>query len=161
MAISGLPPHPFCFHGFLPRRGAERRERLAAMAKGGTHVVFESPARVVATLREFAKALDDPRVAVVRELTKLYEEVVRGRASEVANTLADRDVLGELTIVLHVPEPEAGALDPDLVRRARELCVEHGFSKSDAARAVAHLFGVPRREIYTCLMDDPGDASDI
>ncbi len=106
LAASGLPTASFIFDGFLPRKPGPRRRRLAALGQAGvTIVVYESPYRVIATLEDAAASLDDPPVAVGRELTKLHEEFLRGSASQVAAELRARQardgrLLGEFTVVI-------------------------------------------------------------
>src|SRR4029434_7949568 len=88
--VSGLPTHRWVFEGFLPRRPSERRERLRALAYDPrTVVLFESPLRVITLLRDALVERGHPRAVVARELTKLHEEVVRGRISEVIASLLD------------------------------------------------------------------------
>ena len=99
---SGLPMHAFCFLGFLPRKSGERRRLLANLADAPhTTVVFESPHRIAAALRDLAETLGpDRQVAVGRELTKKFEEIVRGPAADVADRFATRPARGELTVVI-------------------------------------------------------------
>ena len=85
LVVSGLPTDRFCVEGFLPRKGGERRERVAAvMADRRTTVIMEAPGRVAATLGDLAALDGDRPVAVVRELTKIHEEVWRGALTEAA-----------------------------------------------------------------------------
>jgi 16S rRNA (cytidine1402-2'-O)-methyltransferase len=121
---------------------------LAALRGADRTVVFyESPRRVVALLREIAAALDDPEVAVGRELTKLHEEVVRGRASDVAERLAAKGPRGEMAIAAHVPATTSDvAGDDDLTEEVRTL-VEAGLSARDIAERMKAR-GVPRRRVY-------------
>src|SRR6266540_3432439 len=101
LVISGLPTDRFVFEGFLPRSGKARTERLAALAREPrTIVLFESPNRVARTLQDLLGAGGDRRVAVVRELTKMHQEVIRGSLKEVAETLATRELKGEVVIVV-------------------------------------------------------------
>lgn len=106
LAASGLPTASFLFDGFLPRKSGARRRRLADLGEAGvTIVIYESPHRVVAALEDVAASLDDPTVAVGREMTKLHEEFLRGKASEVAAILKSRQekngrLLGEFTVVI-------------------------------------------------------------
>ena len=106
LAASGLPSASFVFDGFLPRRPGPRRRRLETLRRIGTTVVlYESPYRVTSTLRDVEDVLSDPPVAGGRELTKLYEEFLRGTAGEVASELearAARDgrLRGEFTLVI-------------------------------------------------------------
>ncbi len=100
LSASGLPAVPFTFLGFPPHRRGERGRWYAAHAAApGTRVLFESPFRVVESLRDLAAAWSDPEVVVGRELTKLHEEILRGRASEIAELLAARPgVKGEFVV---------------------------------------------------------------
>ncbi len=100
LVVSGLPTDRFVFEGFLPRRAGERRMRLRGLANDRrTVVLFESPHRVAALLRDVLVELGDRRVAIARELTKLHEEVIRGRTSEVLAGLPDVDLKGEVVVV--------------------------------------------------------------
>lgn len=102
LVASGLPMHAFTFHGFLPRKSGERRKLLAAMAESThTQVLFESPHRLVTALREVVEVLGPDRpVAVGRELTKKFEEVVRGTAAEVLARFERQAPRGEITVLI-------------------------------------------------------------
>lgn len=101
LAASGLPPVPFYFGGFLPvKAGRRRRELEAALARGMTHVYFESPHRLMATLSELAALQPDSKVCVARELTKIYEEFCRGTPAEIIARFASTPPRGEITLVL-------------------------------------------------------------
>ena len=112
VAASGLPSRRFTFLGFLPRRSGPRRRALAEAARGGeTMVVYESPHRVVATMRDVLAELGDRRIAVCREMTKRYEEIWRGRVGDaIANFAEPR---GEFTLVIEGGAPEAAAPSDD------------------------------------------------
>lgn len=102
LVASGLPPYPFTFAGFPPPRAGKRRtfyRRLAAL--GHTLVVLESPHRVLASLEDAATELGDRRAAIARELTKLHEEILRGRLTELLTELRSRpSIKGELVLVI-------------------------------------------------------------
>lgn len=105
LVTSGLPMHAFRFAGFLPRKAGERRRFLAGLAESETTVVFESPHRVAAALRDLADVLGPNRpVAVGRELTKRFEEVLRGTAGELAERFARQAPRGEFTLVIGSPD---------------------------------------------------------
>ena len=90
LVASGLPARRFAFEGFLPRAAGERRARLEALrSEERTLLFYEAPSRVLATLEAIYQVLGDRRVAVAREMTKRFEEVVRGRASEALGTSAN------------------------------------------------------------------------
>jgi 16S rRNA (cytidine1402-2'-O)-methyltransferase len=102
LVLSGLPVHRFAFEGFLPRKGRERRERLAEIAgRPFASALYESPARVAATLAELAVAAGPTRpAAVARELTKRFEEVRRGTLAELASAFAAQPPRGEVVLVV-------------------------------------------------------------
>ena len=101
LVLSGLPPAPFTFLGFAPRKPAARRKLFAPYAQDArTLVVYESPNRLLATLRDARAALGERRVAVCNELTKLYENTWRGPLSEAIAHLEDRAPRGEYVIVI-------------------------------------------------------------
>jgi len=101
LVVSGLPLDRFVFEGFLPRKGAKRTKRLELLSgEPRTIVLFESPHRILRLLEEIIEILGDREVSVSRELTKLHEETVRGRASEVLETLKTKPPRGEYTVVV-------------------------------------------------------------
>ena len=108
LSVSGFPAVPFTFFGFPPPRRGERDRWYASHAgRAGTAVLFESPFRVVESLRALAAAWGDPEVAVGRELTKVHEEILRGRASAVAALLAARaGIKGEFVLSVAPQEAE-------------------------------------------------------
>ena len=158
VAVSGLPVDRFCFEGFLPRKSGERARRVAELAaEPRTMVFFEAPHRLGATLRALSAGLGaDRRAAVCRELTKTYEEILRGTLDELADWAAS-GVRGEITLVV------AGA-DVEQQRAARGLTTEAewlgavaeresaGSSRRDAIAEVARLAGVPKRQVYDAVV---------
>jgi 16S rRNA (cytidine1402-2'-O)-methyltransferase len=155
LVASGLPTDRVAFEGFLPRKGSARRERLAELAtERRTLVLFVSPHRVDADLRDLAAALGEDRpAALARELTKLHEEVRRGPLAELRDGVAD-GVRGEVTLVVAgAPATTvASATDEELVARVREL-VATGAAKKAAIAEVAAAAGVPKRRVYQAVVD--------
>lgn len=102
LVVSGLPPHPFTFAGFPPPKTGKRRSFYQKWSDlGHTLILFESPHRILASLSDALEELGDRPVAVARELTKMHEEVLRGRLSEVLDQLKNRPSLkGEFVIVM-------------------------------------------------------------
>jgi 16S rRNA (cytidine1402-2'-O)-methyltransferase len=153
LALSGLPSDRFCFEGFLPRKGGERRTRLGALAaERRTAVFFEAPHRLADTLADMRDAFGSDRAAVVcRELTKTHEEVRRGSLGELAAWAAE-GVRGEITVVVAgAPEPDVELSADELVRqvRVREAA---GLTRKDAVAAVAQETGVPKRDVYDAVV---------
>ena len=152
LAISGLPTDRFVFEGFLPRKAGERRARLEALAADPrTIVLFESPKRVRATLVEALDVLGDRPAAVARELTKLHEEVLRGRLSELPEVLDAATLKGEIVVVIGGADAAAAPDAGELVEEARALMAE-GTRARDAAKAVAKRHGASANEIYRGLV---------
>jgi 16S rRNA (cytidine1402-2'-O)-methyltransferase len=161
LVTSGLPTDRFCFEGFLPRSGKERRKRLAALAaETRTTVVFEAPGRLAATLSDLAATLgDDRRVAVARELTKLHEEIWRGTAAEAAGWATSGPVRGEVVIVVAgAPEVEEVEVEDGRLREALEAQLAAGERTRGAVDAVAAEFGVARRRVYDLALAARNDA---
>ena len=151
LAVSGLPTDRFTFEGFVPRKPGERRTALQALAREPrTMVFFEAPGRVAATLADMADVLGaDRRASVSRELTKLYEETVRGPLAELA-AWADAGVRGEVVVV--VEGAAAGEVAfPDAVTQVLEL-VRAGTRLKDAAGEVSKHTGHSSRELYQAAL---------
>ncbi len=156
LVISGLPTDRFVFEGFLPRRAGERRMRLRGLANDRrTVVLFESPHRVATLLRDVLVELGDRQVAIARELTKLHEEVIRGRTSEVLAGLPDVELKGELVVVLEGSRRPEVLDQEELVGEARAL-VQAGMRKRDAASEVARKRGASANAIYESLLGGQG-----
>ena len=154
ITISGLPVDRFTFEGFLPRKAGERARALEGLAtEPRTMVFFEAPHRTRETLLAMRDAFGPQRrMAVCRELTKTYEEVVRGTLDD-ACAWADREVLGEVTIVVAGrPAEDAGALTPERYVAEVEARVAAGTDRKEAVAEVAKALGVPRRDVYDAVV---------
>ena len=151
LAISGLPTDRFTFEGFLPRKPGERRQVLGGLShEPRTMVFFESPARLAASLADMGAAFGaQRRIAVCRELTKLYEEVRRGTAAELAEWAAD-GVRGEICIVVEGAPAQELSLEEG-VRQVQEL-VASGARLKDAAAEVAAHSGLSSRDLYQAVL---------
>jgi 16S rRNA (cytidine1402-2'-O)-methyltransferase len=146
LTISGLATDRYAFEGFLPRSGRERTQRLAELTdERRTIVLYEAPHRIERTMADLAATLGGDRsVAVCRELTKLYEEVVRG-------TLATVDLgtpRGEYVIVLAGRPDDDTPVDDDTVRAALRAELAAGSSKKDAVATVATTLALPKKQVY-------------
>ena len=159
LAVSGLPPARFVFEGFLPRKPGERKRRLEELkAEERTIVVYESPHRIESTLADMAGVWGPRPAVLVRELTKLYEEVRRGDLEELLAGVTDDPPKGEIVIVVEgaihdareIPGPE------ELAARARAL-MDEGLGRKEAMARVARETGAQRREVFDALIepDDP------
>ena len=155
LVVSGLPTGRFCFEGFLPRKGVKRGDRIAALVnESRTTVLFEAPHRLTRTLAELAQAMGDVRrIAIVREQTKLHEEVWRGTLGAAVLWAQANELRGEHVLVLagsdELPTPTEAQ-----VRAAFTEQVAEGLSRRDAAIAVAKDLGVSRRVVYQLSLKD-------
>jgi 16S rRNA (cytidine1402-2'-O)-methyltransferase len=149
LMLSGLPADRFCFEGFLPRKGSERVARLAAIAaETRTVVVFESPHRVVDTVAALALACGGERpAAVLRELTKLHEEVWRGTLGGAQRWLDGVSPRGEYVVVVG-PAPPSGPPSETDVQAAVQAKLADGLDRRTAVAEVAAALGVPKRQAY-------------
>jgi 16S rRNA (cytidine1402-2'-O)-methyltransferase len=156
LVVSGLPAGRFVFEGFLPRKGAGRGERLAAVAgERRTTILYEAPHRLARTLADLAGACEpDRRVVVARELTKLHEELWRGTLAGAAAWAAEREPPGEMVLVLAAAPAPTPPTDADVIA-ALEAELAAGASARDAAKAVAARLDVPRRRAYDLVVSRP------
>lgn len=150
LVVSGLPTARWVFEGFLPREGKARRRLLRTMvAEARTLVFYEGPHRLLDTLQDMAAAFGPGRpVAVARELTKTFEEVVRGTLESAIAHFEAKEPRGEFTLVVGgCPAEEAPEVVVDVDARLKEL-LGAGLSKQDASKQVSRELGVAKREVY-------------
>jgi 16S rRNA (cytidine1402-2'-O)-methyltransferase len=158
VSTSGLIDGPFLTLGFLPR---ERGERLRLVARAGTAgfpiVIFESAQRIEPTLRELLDTLGDRRAVLLRELTKIHEQVRAGSLSALWQWAKDAKLKGEITMVI-AASPDTAATEPDAEAVVRTLR-QSGLSASQTAREAAAMTGLPRSELYKLAMAVGGPRS--
>ncbi len=147
IAVSGLPAEQFIYLGFLPSRTGGRRRVLESVAdERGTIVAFESPHRLSAAIEDILSVLGDRRVAVCRELTKVYEEVFRGTASQALEHFASPR--GEFTLVIEGKrEKEKPQLTEDIESKLHHMRLS-GISAKEAIARVAEETGLSKKELY-------------
>ena len=160
LIASGLPTERFSFHGFLPSKEGQRRTALealravmAAESEPGTHIVYETPHRVVEALADVVAVMGaEQRVVLARELTKLHEEFVRGTAAEVLAELRKRpSVRGEMVLLLAgggLGKQESAVGAATLAEEVAGLMRAEGMSEMDALKRVAKARGMGKSEAY-------------
>jgi 16S rRNA (cytidine1402-2'-O)-methyltransferase len=153
LAVSGLPVDRFCFEGFLPRKGGERRRALAALsAEPRTIVFFEAPHRLADTLADCVTAFGGDRgAAVCRELTKTYEEVWRGPLDALAQR-ATGGVRGEITVVVGGALPSTEPVAPGVLAADVAAREATGVHRKTAVAETAQQFGVPKRAVFDAVV---------
>ncbi|MBF0907153.1 MAG: rRNA small subunit methyltransferase 1, partial [Atopobium sp.] len=162
LVASGLASDHFFFEGFLPRKHGQIVQRLQQLAAiPGTIVLYESPFRVLATVEAIAEVFPTRQVALVRELTKLHEEVVRDVAPCLVKTLAAKENLkGECVLVIAAPTEEELASASSQAAGESQLSLEDaievglasGIRKSALAKELAQKFGIARDEAYQAIL---------
>ena len=161
LVASGLASEHFFFEGFLPRKKSAQVARLEELALvPGTLVAYESPRRVADTLANVAEVFPGRRVALVRELTKLHEECVRGLAPELADAIAAREeVRGECVVVIAAPTPDelderrrAASGGPASLEDAIAEGLAAGEPKSALAKRLAREFKLPKSDVYDAIL---------
>ena len=154
LAISGLPTGRFTFEGFLSVNKKSRRDHLEEVKnERRTMVFYEAPHKLYATLRDMLEAWGDRRIAIVRELTKIHEEVVRTTLSEAAKRCKDDPFKGEIVLVIEgAPAPETAAYTlEEAVALAQERLAQ-GLAPSEAAKRAALESGLAKRDIYRAIL---------
>lgn len=152
IAMSGLPSDRFCFEGFLSRKAGERKAQLEALREERrTMVFFESPHRIAATTAALATAFGSERpAALCRELTKTYEEVIRGSLGEIAERCKS-EVLGEITLVVQGAKAVSAVDDATLLAEVNTR-VSAGQDRKEAIAEVASVHGVPKRRVFDLVV---------
>ncbi|OGP23112.1 MAG: 16S rRNA (cytidine(1402)-2'-O)-methyltransferase [Deltaproteobacteria bacterium GWC2_56_8] len=145
LSVSGLPLNEFTFKGFAPSGEARRAFFLEMKGTGRTYAFYESPGRLKDTLQDMAALMPGADVSIAREMTKLHEEVIRGGATEVLDALADREIRGEVVVVLHAREERIREAD---MASEIESLLKEGFRLNDVVKAVAKESGMPRAQVY-------------
>ena len=148
LSAAGLPTNGFDFRGFLPARKQERRSKLQELRDGRyTMVFYETPHRLQESLDDVREILGDRRMVLAREVTKLHEEFLRGRISEVIGEVSRREIRGEMTLVIEGCSDSNAASEEELVEEIDKLKGE-GMRIKEIAEIIGEKYGYSKREIY-------------
>lgn len=155
VAMSGLPTGRFTFEGFLSVNKKSRREHLEEIVnETRTMVFYEAPHKLSATLKDMANVLGDRRIAIVREITKIHEEVIRTTLKKAAEDYPNGEIKGEIVLVIEgVKKQKLRWTLADAVKIAKEY-MENGEAVSGAARLAARDTGIKKGEIYKALQEE-------
>jgi len=155
LIVSGLSTRRFCFEGFLPSNKKERKERLKKLsAETRTIIVYEAPHRLLDTLGEIMEYLGDRRISVSREITKKFEETVRGEISSVIGIFKERAVKGEFVLIIEgisekeLVDIELKKWDNVSVEEHIAMYLQQGADKKEAIKKVAEDRKLPKKEVY-------------
>ncbi|HSF56794.1 MAG TPA: 16S rRNA (cytidine(1402)-2'-O)-methyltransferase [Candidatus Binatia bacterium] len=148
LSASGLPTDRVAFEGFLPAKKKPRREKLQALQdEARTLVFYEAPHRLMETLDDVYELLGDREAVVAREVSKVHEEFVRGRISELSRVLGRGEIRGEITLAIAGSAGEFRVTEDRLKAEIREL-QRRGMRVKEIAEVLGEKFGYPKKEIY-------------
>jgi 16S rRNA (cytidine1402-2'-O)-methyltransferase len=149
LSVSGLPTDRFVFEGFLPSKHTARMKRLTELAKEERTLIFyEAPHRIMQALEDMQTVLGDRQAVLTRELTKVHEQVLRGRIPNVRKQLEAGSMKGEFTIIVEATASGADRVNISPEEYLKNLILHRGLPKKEAIAVAAHDLGVPKKEIY-------------
>jgi 16S rRNA (cytidine1402-2'-O)-methyltransferase len=164
LAVSGLPSGRFTFEGFLSTARKSRREHLQSLsAERRTMIFYEAPHKLLPTLKDLLAILGDREICIVREMTKIHEEIFKGTLSQALERWRDQPPKGEIVLLIRgVSEKKAGrAVDqisgeiaPPKLHAIMKAHREEGLSKSESLRSLAEKTGLSRNELYRRLQSE-------
>lgn len=156
LAVSGLPTGRFTFEGFLSTNKVSRKEHLNSLiGEKRTIMFYEAPHKLASTLKDLYKTLGDRKIAIVREITKIYEEVIKTTLKDASELYADGNVRGEIVLVIEGAPEDTN--DSPTLEKAIELAkamVEGGMSINEASKLTAKQTGIKKGDIYKSLSND-------
>lgn len=154
LVVSGLPTRRFVFEGFLPRAAGERRRRLEALKREPrTIIIYEAPHRLREALADLERVWGHRQIAVVRELTKVHEEVIRGEISQVRKHFEKVTPRGEITLVAAGAPLEEFSAEEKEVQAAVAALLKAGKTKKEVAKEISRRFSVPPRLAYAQALE--------
>ena len=154
LLLSGLPTDRFCFEGFPPRTSAARLKWFQQLAEEQrTIVFFEAPHRIIESLTDAVTAFGGDRIgAVCREISKQYEEVVRGELTELLAWSKSKDILGEITVVISGFDPGSREVSPDQLVEKVLKYENSGITRKEAIAEVAIEYGISKRIVFDVMV---------
>ena len=154
LAISGMPSRRFTFEGFLPVEKNARREHIESLEnETRTMIFYEAPHKLSATLNDLAKAFGEREIAIVRELTKIHEQVIKTTLCAAAEKYSEEDIKGEIVLIIGGAEPKKKEeMTLEQAVEYAKMLVAGGESKTDAAKTAAKECGFKKGEIYKFLV---------
>ena len=145
LVVSGIPPHPFFFYGFLDHKEGKRKKELTNLIDyKETLIFYESPHRISKTVKNMYEVFGERDLVIARELTKRYEEIIRGTTKSLMEIT---DLKGEIVLILHGKSDEVIISDLTILEEVNKL-IESGFSSKDAIKQVSRNRNIPKNDVY-------------
>jgi 16S rRNA (cytidine1402-2'-O)-methyltransferase len=149
ISISGLPIREFAFIGFLPPRESQRRKALTELeTEKRTLIFYEAPHRILETMEEMYEIFGERKTALVKEITKIHEEALRGDLSDVIRMLAETTIAGEYVILVEGRRSEGETLSFEEALEEVRALMKKGKGRKEAVRTVAEQYGMSKNELY-------------
>jgi len=154
LVLSGFSVDRFYFGGFFPRKEKERKETIKLLRElKSPSIFFESSKRIKSTLNFIRQSSEELQIALLRELTKVYQEVIRGSAKEILEIVGKRELKGEITVVLSPFSPLKEVFDETVLEKSFYKLIESDkISKKEAIKILAEKYKVSKRELYQRFM---------
>ena len=153
LSVSGLPTDKFVFEGFLAAKQTARIKRLKELAaEERTLIFYEAPHKIIKAIEDMIAVFGDRQAVITRELTKIYEEIVRAKLSAALKHLKQKTVKGELTVIVHGASKEPLKQDIDTTEYLKNLMLHKGLTKKEAIAAAAEELGLPKKEVYSASL---------
>jgi 16S rRNA (cytidine1402-2'-O)-methyltransferase len=160
LVVSGLPTDKFVFEGFLPRKIKERKRYFKSIENEERTIIFyEAPHRLKRTLKDMLEIWGDRKIVIARELTKMYEEIIRGKLNRVLSEINAKDIKGEITLVVQGGIKKKGN---DIIDFLKDKCImeeylkklkNQGYSNKDIIKIAQEKLDVPKNMIYKKLLE--------
>jgi 16S rRNA (cytidine1402-2'-O)-methyltransferase len=154
LTVSGLPAEEFTFIGFLPSGKSQRRKVLADLSiERRTLIFYEAPHRVIDTLTDIGEIVGERKASLVKEITKIHEEVLRGSISEILSELKNSVVAGEYVIILEGRKGERPPVTGIVLSEIRAL-MKKGLGRKEAVKKIADEYGISKKELYNASLHE-------
>ncbi len=160
LVVSGLPTDKFVFEGFLPRKIKERKRYFKSIENEERTIIFyETPHRLKRALKDMLEILGDRKVVIARELTKLYEEIIRGKLSQVLTEISTKEVKGEITLIVQggIKKKENGSMDflknECIIEECLKKLKNQGYSNKEIIKIMQEKLNIPKNLIYKKLLE--------
>lgn len=149
LSVSGLPTDSFVFQGFLPNKITARKKLIEKMAEEKRTLVFyESSNRLRAALQDLLEICGDREIVVTRELTKVFEEVIRGKITHILNVLNGRQIKGEITLLVSGKRASDSGCDTSIAQLLQEYQKRYDLPMKDLVKMISEEKGISKREVY-------------
>jgi len=160
LVVSGLPTDKFVFEGFLPRKIKERKKYFRSIENEERTIIFyETPHRLKKALKDMLEILGDRKVVIARELTKLYEEIIRGKLSQVLTEISTKEVKGEITLIVQggIKKKENSSTDflikECIIEEYLKKLKNQGYSNKEIIKITQEKLNIPKNLIYKKLLE--------